>query len=150
MFLTSLQQSFDLGASCHLTLRFLSERSRFIFFNSPFHFIFSSSLLICSKQFDSIFLTSVTLFSVKTFFNFSISSIITRERRLPCSHQQTFSFATFYRPPATTISFYSTSSSPEKENSSSNRLGPPPPPQAGGLRSQKGLRTFNPLQRINT
>ena len=68
MFLTSLQQSFDLGASYHLTLRFLSERSRFIFFNSPFHFIFSISLLICSKQFDSIFLTSVTLFSVKTFF----------------------------------------------------------------------------------
>ena len=80
MFLTSLQQSFDLGASYHLTLRFLSERSHFIFFNSPFHFIFSISLLICSKKFDSIFLTSVTLFSVKTFFNFSISSIITRER----------------------------------------------------------------------
>ena len=53
----------------------------------------------------------------------------------------------------TTI-FYSTSSSPEKEISSSNRLGPPPPPLpldgggGGGLRSQKGLRPFNPLQRI--
>ena len=44
---------------------------------------------------------------------------------LPCSHQQTFIIATFYRPPATTISFYSTSSSPEKENTSSNRLGTP-------------------------
>ena len=66
---------------------------------------------------------------------------------LPCSHQQTSSIATFYRPPATTISFYSTSSSPEKEISSSNRLGPPPPPLDGGLRSQKGLRPFNPLQR---
>ena len=49
MFLTSLQQPFDLGASYHLTLHFFisSERnpstkqSRFIFFNSPFHFIFS-------------------------------------------------------------------------------------------------------------
>ena len=68
---------------------------------------------------------------------------------LPCSHQQTFSIATFYRPPATTISFYSTSSSPEKENSSSNRLGTPPRRGGGGrLRSQKGLRPFNPLQRI--
>ena len=45
---------------------------------------------------------------------------------LPCSHQHTFSIATFYRPPATTISFDSTSSSPEKENTNSNRLGPPP------------------------
>ena len=44
---------------------------------------------------------------------------------LPCSHQQTFIIATFYRPPATTISFYSTSSSPEKENTISNRLGTP-------------------------
>ena len=67
---------------------------------------------------------------------------------LPCSHQHTFIIATFYRPPATTISYDSTSSSPEKENTSSNRLGPPPPPLDGGLRSQKGLRPFNPLQRI--
>ena len=44
---------------------------------------------------------------------------------LPCSHQQTFIIVTFYRSPATTISFYSTSSSPEKENSSSNTLGTP-------------------------
>ena len=49
-----------------------------------------------------------------------------------------------HRLPATTIS-YSTSSSPEKKNPSSNRLGPPPP-LAEGLRSQKGLRPFNPLQ----
>ena len=63
---------------------------------------------------------------------------------LPCSHYQTFSIATFYRPPATTISFYSTSSSPEKENPSSIRLGTP-----GGMRSQKGLRPFNTLQRIS-
>ena len=27
---------------------------------------------------------------------------------------------------------------------------PPPPPLAGGLRSQKGLRPFNPLQRIGS
>ena len=27
---------------------------------------------------------------------------------------------------------------------------PPPPPLAGGLRSQKGLRPFNPLQSIKT
>ena len=40
---------------------------------------------------------------------------------------------------------YSTSSSPEKENPSSNRLGTSP---RRGLRSQKGLRPFNPLQRI--
>ena len=62
---------------------------------------------------------------------------------LPCSHQQTFIIATFYRPPATTISFYSTSSAPEKENTISNRLGTP---LSRGLRSQKGLRPFNPLQ----
>ena len=63
---------------------------------------------------------------------------------LPCSHQYTFSIATFYRPPATTISYDSTSSSPEKEITSRNRLGtpPPPPPLDGGLRSQKGLRPF--------
>ena len=47
------------------------------------------------------------------------------------SHQQTFSIAT-YRPPATTISFYSTSSSPEKENVSSNRLGTPLAGGGGG------------------
>ena len=41
---------------------------------------------------------------------------------LPCNHQQTLIITT-YRPPATTISFYSTSSSPENENPSSNRLG---------------------------
>ena len=44
---------------------------------------------------------------------------------LPWSHQQTFIIATFYRPPATTTSFYSTSSSLEKENPSSNMLGTP-------------------------
>ena len=44
---------------------------------------------------------------------------------LPCSHQQFSIIATFYSPPATTISFYSTTSSPEKENPSSNRLGTP-------------------------
>ena len=49
-----------------------------------------------------------------------------------------------YRPPATTISFYSTtSSSPEKKKTSSNRLGAP---LSRGLRGQKGLRPFNPLQ----
>ena len=61
---------------------------------------------------------------------------------LPCSSHQEFSIIATYRPPATTIS-YSTSSSPEKKNPSSNRLGIP---LAGGLRSQKGLRPFNPLQ----
>ena len=44
---------------------------------------------------------------------------------LPCSHQQFSIIATFYRPPATTISFYSTTSSPEKKKPSSNRLGTP-------------------------
>ena len=42
-----------------------------------------------------------------------------------CSHQQFSIIATFYRPPATTISFYSTTSSPEKKKTSSNRLGTP-------------------------
>ena len=85
---------------------------------------------------------------------FSICSVWSLSQRhswnsLPCSHQHTFSIATFYRPPATTISYDSNSSSPEKEITSSNRLGtPPPPPLDGGLRSQKGLRPFNPLQRI--
>ena len=37
-----------------------------------------------------------------------------------------FSIATFYRPPATTISYDSNSSSPEKEYTSRNRLGTPP------------------------
>ena len=45
---------------------------------------------------------------------------------LPCSHQHTFSIATFYRPPATTNSYDSTSSSPDKEFTSRNRLGTPP------------------------
>ena len=45
---------------------------------------------------------------------------------LPCSHHHTFSIATFYRPPATTISYDSTSSSPDKEIKSRNRLGTPP------------------------
>ena len=43
------------------------------------------------------------------------------------------------------FSFYSTSSSPEKENTISNRL----VTLACGLRSQKGLRPFNPLQNRN-
>ena len=62
---------------------------------------------------------------------------------LPCSHQQFSIIVTFYRPPATTISFYSTTSPPEKKKPSSNRLGTP---LSRGLRSQKGLRPFNPLQ----
>ena len=70
---------------------------------------------------------------------------------LPCSHQQTFSIATFYRPPATTISFNSTSSSPEKENSSSNRLGPPPPPPPSwGVEKPQGPSALQPLQRISS
>ena len=64
---------------------------------------------------------------------------------LPCSHQQTFSIATFYRPPATTISFYSTSSPPEKENVSRNRLGPPPPPPPSrGVEKPEGPSALQP------
>ena len=61
-------------------------------------------------------------------------------------HPQQFSvIATCYRPPATTVSVFSyTSTAPVKKNRSSNRLGTP---LAGGLRSQKGLRPFNPLQK---
>ena len=48
-----------------------------------------------------------------------------------------------YRPPATTISVYYTSSYPGKKKTSSNRLGTP---LSRGLRSQKCLRPFDPLQ----
>ena len=63
-------------------------------------------------------------------------------------HPQQFSvIASCYRPPTTTISVFSyTSTAPEKENRSSNRLGTP---LSRGLRSQKGLRPFNPLQKSN-
>ena len=44
---------------------------------------------------------------------------------LPCNHQQFSIIATFYRPPATTISYSTTTSSPEKKKTSSNRLGTP-------------------------
>ena len=61
-------------------------------------------------------------------------------------HPQQFSgIASCYRPPATTISVFSyTSTAPVKKNRSSNRLGIP---LSRGLRSQKGLPPFNPLQK---
>ena len=61
---------------------------------------------------------------------------------LPCNHQHTFSIATFYRPPATTISYDSTSSSPEKEITSSNRLGIPP--RRGGGEKPEGPSALQP------
>ena len=64
---------------------------------------------------------------------------------LPCIHQQFSVIASCYRPPATTISVYSyTSSCPAKEKRNSNRLGTP---LSRGLRSQKGLRPLNRLQK---
>ena len=46
-----------------------------------------------------------------------------------------------FRPPATTISFYSTSSSPEKKNPSSNRLGTG---GGGGVEKPEGPSALQP------
>ena len=60
---------------------------------------------------------------------FSICSVLSLTHchswnSLPCINQQFSIIATCYRPPATTISFYSyISSSPVKKKTSSNRLG---------------------------
>ena len=60
---------------------------------------------------------------------------------LVCSHHHTFSIATFYRPPATTISYDSTSSSPDKEIKSRNRLGTPP---RRGVEKPEGSSALQP------
>ena len=79
---------------------------------------------------------------------FSLSDLLTychSWNSLPCIHQQFSIIASCCRPPATTISAYSyTSSCPAEEKTSSNRLGTP---LSRGLRSQKGLRPFNPLRK---
>ena len=89
---------------------------------------------------------------------FSICSVCSLTHRhswnsLPCIHQQFSIITSCYRPPATTISVYSYTSSRAKEKNKQQqaRNPPPPPPLAvgggGGVRSQKGLRLFNPLQK---
>ena len=63
---------------------------------------------------------------------------------LPCSNQQFSIIATFYRPPATTISFYSTSSL-EKKNPSSNRLGTP---LSRGIEKPEGPSALQPTTEL--